>query len=74
MALEAAVSSLSRNLIATVMEAWFSRRKPHQTLAQLLEDQVPSAIERRRLERAFEGMQDAVAERLMHETPELASF
>lgn len=70
MALEAAVSSLSRNLIATVMEAWFSRRKPHQTLAQLLEDQVPSAIERRRLERAFEDMQDAVAERLMHETPD----
>lgn len=70
MALEAAVSSLSSNLVAAVVEAWFSRRKPNQTLAQLLEDQVPSAVERRRLERIFEGMQDAVADRLMHEAPE----
>ena len=65
--MDPAITSLSASLVNTVMEVWFSRRKPNQTLAQLLEDQVPSAVERRRLERTFESMQDAVADRLMRD-------
>jgi hypothetical protein len=65
--LESAVASLSGNIMATVMELWFARSKKNQTMDQLLQTQVTSAVERRRLERVFESMQDTVTERLMRD-------
>ncbi|WP_185445179.1 NACHT domain-containing protein [Kribbella qitaiheensis] len=68
MAIEAAIFSLSQNIMSAAMDVWFSRRRPNQTMAQLIQDQVPNSIERRRLERAFDEMQEVVIDRLMQDT------
>ncbi|MFD6638927.1 NACHT domain-containing protein [Micromonospora chalcea] len=64
---EGPIFSLSVNVVATVTRVWFSRHKANQSILQLLEDQVPDALERRRLMRTLEGMVEVVADRLMRE-------
>jgi hypothetical protein len=62
--LEATLFQVSQGIVGAALDVWSSRRNPNQSLAQLLDEQVPSAVERRRLERTFEEMQVTVAKRL----------
>ncbi|WP_416903539.1 NACHT domain-containing protein [Micromonospora echinospora] len=59
--------ALGRSVTAALLRMWFSRRESNEMVGQLLEDEVPDLLQRRRVMRTLDAVGDTITERLMRD-------
>ncbi|MFG3301500.1 NACHT domain-containing protein [Micromonospora chersina] len=66
--LETLITILGADIVRAAFDIWTGRKqRPRGTIGELVDEQVPGALDRRRLLRALEQVEDSVIERLSRE-------
>lgn len=69
--LDSAATLVSNQLVRTLVEMWLGRKKgPQVEISEVIAEQVPDALDRRRVSRQLDAVANTVASRLIYDTTE----